>query len=86
MSAKHYQHFDLDSLTKALAPFFEVAEHYYLNRISKWDRLLSALLTNRYFILNERRLLNALFRRYERSLLAARESDCKRLCVVCRPA
>jgi SAM-dependent methyltransferase len=86
MSAKHYQHFDLDSLKTALAPRFEVAEHYHLNRISKWDRLISAVLTNRYFILNERRLLNALFRRYERSLLAARESDCKRLCVVCRPA
>ncbi|HVF44250.1 MAG TPA: class I SAM-dependent methyltransferase [Pyrinomonadaceae bacterium] len=86
MSAKHYQHFDLGSLKAALAPRFEVAEHYYLNRISKWDRLLSALLTNRYFILNERRLLNAVFRRYERSLLAARESDCKRICVVCRPA
>jgi SAM-dependent methyltransferase len=86
MSAKHYQHFDLGSLTTALAPQFKVEEHYYLNRISKWDRLLSAALTNRYFILNERRLLNALFRRYERSLLAARESDCKRICVVCRPA
>ena len=35
---------------------------------------------------NERRLLNALFRRYERSLLGARASDCKRICVVCRPA
>jgi 2-polyprenyl-3-methyl-5-hydroxy-6-metoxy-1,4-benzoquinol methylase len=86
MSAKHYQHFDLGSLAAALAPQFKVGEHYYLNRISKWDRLLSAALTNRYFILNERRLLNALFRRYERSLLAARESDCKRICVVCRPA
>lgn len=86
MSAKHYRHFDLDSLAAALAPRFEVEEHFYLNRISKWDGLLSAVLTNRYFILNERRLLNALFRRYERSLLAARESDCKRICVVCRPA
>jgi SAM-dependent methyltransferase len=86
MSAKHYQHFDLGSLTTTLAPYFKVEEHYYLNRISKWDRLLSAVLTNRYFILNERRLLNALFRRYERSLLGARESDCKRICVVCRPA
>lgn len=86
MSAKHYQHFDLGSLKAALAPHFGVEEHFYLNRISKWDRLLSAVLTNRYFILNERRLLNALFRRYERSLLAARESDCKRICVVCRPA
>ena len=86
MSAKHYQHFDLGSLASALAPHFKVEEHYYLNRLSKWDRLLSAVLTNRYFILNERHLLNALFRRYERSLLAARESDCKRICVVCRPA
>jgi SAM-dependent methyltransferase len=86
MSAKHYQHFDLDSLASALAPHFRVEEHYYLNRISKWERVLSAALTNRYFILNERRLLNALYRRYERSLLAARESDCKRICVVCRAA
>ena len=86
MSAKHYQHFDLDSLTKTLAPHFEVEEHFYLNRISKWDRLLSAILTNRYFILNERRILNALFRRYERSLLRAGAPDCKRICVVCRAA
>lgn len=86
MSAKHYQHFDLNSLTKALAPHFEVAEHFYLNRISKWDRLLNAFLTNRYFILNEQRLLNALFRRYERSLLMASATDCKRICVVCRAA
>jgi SAM-dependent methyltransferase len=86
MSPKHYQHFDLRALTACLGPHFEVAEHYYLNRISKWERLLSAALTNRYFILNERRLLNAIYRRYERSLLGAQESDCKRICVICRPA
>src|SRR4051812_23697391 len=40
MSPKHYQHFDLDSLTATLAPHFRVEEHYYLNRISKWERLL----------------------------------------------
>ena len=86
MSPKHYQHFDLRALSACLKPYFEVAEHHYLNRISKWERLLSAALTNRYFILNERRLLNAIYRRYERSLLRALESDCKRICVVCRPA
>jgi 2-polyprenyl-3-methyl-5-hydroxy-6-metoxy-1,4-benzoquinol methylase len=85
MSQKHYQHFDLDSLTACLSPHFKVAEHHYLNRISKWDRLLSAVLTNRYFILNEQRLLNALYRRYEQRLLRARASDCKRICVLCRP-
>lgn len=86
MSRKHYQHFDLESLAASLSPYFEVAESYCLNRISKWERLMSAALTNRYFILNDRRLLNALFRRYERSLLLAGESDCKRICVVCRPS
>ncbi|MFN2595930.1 MAG: class I SAM-dependent methyltransferase [Pyrinomonadaceae bacterium] len=86
MSRKHYQHFDLASLAAALRPHFEIAEHHYLNRVSKWERLVSAALTNRYFILNDQRLLNALFRRYERSLLRAGASDCKRLCVVCKPA
>jgi SAM-dependent methyltransferase len=82
---KHYQHFSRDSLRASLAPRFEISEHYFLNRISGWDRLLRALLVNRYFILNEPRLLNAIYRRYEKRLLPASESDCKRICVVCRP-
>jgi 2-polyprenyl-3-methyl-5-hydroxy-6-metoxy-1,4-benzoquinol methylase len=85
LNRKHYQHFNLDSLRAALKPFFTVTEHYFLNRISRWDRLLGKLLVNRYFILNEPRLLNALYRRYEDSLLNALESDGKRICVVCQP-
>ena len=57
MSAKHYQHFDLDLLKTTLAPFFEVVEHYYLNRISKWDKLLSALLDEQ--VLHTQRASNA---------------------------
>lgn len=85
LNRKHYQHFNLDSLRSALRPCFAVTEHYFLNRISRWDRLLGKILINRYFILNEPRLLNALYRRYENSLLNALESDGKRICVVCRP-
>jgi SAM-dependent methyltransferase len=85
MSRKHYQHFDLDALAACLSPHFQITEQHYLNRISKWDGLLSSILTNRYFILNEQRLLNALYRRYEQNLLNARDSDCKRICVLCRP-
>lgn len=85
LNRKHYQHFTLESLSAALRPHFAVTEHYFLNRISKWDRLLGKLLVNRYFILNEPRLLNALYRRYEKSLLNAGPADGKRICVVCRP-
>ncbi|HKQ54156.1 MAG TPA: class I SAM-dependent methyltransferase [Pyrinomonadaceae bacterium] len=85
LNRKHYQHFNLASLSAALRPQFAVTEHYFLNRISRWDKLLGKLLDNRLFILNEPRLLNALYRRYERSLLNALESDGKRICVVCRP-
>jgi 2-polyprenyl-3-methyl-5-hydroxy-6-metoxy-1,4-benzoquinol methylase len=86
LNRKHYQHFSLDSLAASLRPWFEVSAHYFLNRISRWDSLLKVLLSNRYFILNEPRLLNALYRRYENRLLKAVASDGKRICVVCRPA
>jgi len=85
LNRKHYQHFNLDSLAASLKPHFRITEHYFLNRISKWDRLLRLLLINRYFILNEPRLLNALYRRYENRLLNALETDGKRICVVCKP-
>lgn len=85
LNRKHYQHFNLESLRATLKPHFVVTEHYFLNRISRWDRLLGKLLVNRYFILNEPRLLNALYRRYENSLLNALESDGKRICVLCQP-
>ena len=86
LNRKHYQHFSLSSLAATLRPSFEITRHYFLNRISKWDSLLKVILTNRYFILNEPRLLNALYRRYENNLLHAGELNGKRICVVCRPA
>ena len=86
LNRKHYQHFSLSSLAATLRPSFEITQHYFLNRISKWDSLLKLVLTNRYFILNEPRLLNALYRRYENNLLHASELNGKRICVVCRPA
>jgi SAM-dependent methyltransferase len=85
LNRKHYQHFNLDSLRSALKPYFVVKEHFFLNRISRWDRWLGKLLSNRFFILNEPRLLNELYRRYENSLLHALESDAKRICVLCGP-
>lgn len=86
LNRKHYQHFTLDSLKRALAPHFEVTEHYFINRKSRGVSALESLLTNRLFVLNERRLTRAVYGYYERHALKATEKDCKRICVVCAPA
>ncbi len=82
---KHYQHFSKSTLAAALKNDFKIEDCYFLNRISRREKILQALLSNRLFILNERRILNALYRHYEGSLLNAREADAKRICAVCRP-
>ncbi|HYE15366.1 MAG TPA: class I SAM-dependent methyltransferase [Pyrinomonadaceae bacterium] len=86
LNRKHYQHFTLESLARTLEPHFRVTEHHFINRRSRRVRLIESLLTNRLFILNERRLLRALYEDYERHALRAGERDCKRICVVCAPA
>jgi len=84
VARKHYQHFDLPSLASALAPFFVISEHFYLNRISKWTNWLQCLLVNKLFILNQRRLLNRIYRWYEKHLLPANEQNARRICLLCR--
>lgn len=80
---KHYQHFNFDSLNKALYPHFKVNQHFYINRISLKVGLLERLLDNRFFILNQRHLVNLLYHSYEKYLLIGNGKDCKRICVLC---
>src|ERR1043166_8415212 len=44
LNRKHYQHFSSSSLPATLRPSFEITQHYFLNRISKWDSLLKLVL------------------------------------------
>jgi SAM-dependent methyltransferase len=85
LAPKHYQHFSLSSLAVTLQDEFTIADCYFLNRISRWEKIVQTFVSNRLFILNERRILNAFYHYYESSLLNARESDAKRICAVCRP-
>lgn len=84
LNPKHYQHFDLESLSGVLEPFFAILEHYFINRMSIWTNLLERLLVNRFFILNEPHLLNKIYNGYERYLLPAEENNAVRICAVCR--
>jgi SAM-dependent methyltransferase len=84
VARKHYRHFDLELLREALQPYFAISEHCFINRISWRAKWMERLLVNRWFILNHRRLLNWLYRSYEKHLLTAEENNAKRICAVCR--
>lgn len=82
LNHKHFQHFDLQSLSQAIQPFFRISNCYYINRISVWTRLVEKLLVNSLFILNERWLVNRIYSLYANHLLSAQETDARRICAV----
>ncbi|MCK4627283.1 MAG: methyltransferase domain-containing protein, partial [Phycisphaerae bacterium] len=86
LTRKHYQHFDLESLTQALSPHLVVTEHYFLNKSSCWDKVLRRCLVNKLFILNGRRLRNLIYRTYRKFLLNARPNNAQRICILCKKA
>jgi SAM-dependent methyltransferase len=85
VQAKHYQHFDLDSLKNVLSPFFTVKEVHYLNhKTSRPLRLMQRILYNRFFILNHQGLLQWLYNYYRQNLLLTDAKNCRRLALVCQ--
>ncbi len=84
LTRKHYQHFDLKSLSRAVRPHLAVTEHHFLNKSSCWDKVLRRCLVNKLFILNNGRLLNLIYRAYRRFLLNGREDNAGRICILCK--
>lgn len=85
VTAKHYRHFGLPELKETLSPWFEIAEAYYLNRVTSgaW-RMLRKLLLNRLFLLNNRTLLRWVYLYYRARRLPANEKNGRRIAAVCR--
>lgn len=84
LPAKHYQHFDLPSLTKTLEPSFKITKHYFLNKKSWLVNLMEGILGNRLWLLNEKHLLNFLYRQYTKHFLLGSEKNTRRICVFCQ--
>ncbi|KJU83856.1 3-demethylubiquinone-9 3-methyltransferase [Candidatus Magnetobacterium bavaricum] len=84
LNTKHYQHFDMASLQAALVPSLRILERHFINRVSILARMMERLLVNKLFILNQRHILNAVYSFYERHLLQADETNCKRICLLCQ--
>ena len=83
VSKKHYQHFNLESLRKTLEPSFVISEHHFINQKGFRNTLLCRILSNRFFILNQHRTKNFLYRYYTRNLRPANEKNGKRIVAIC---
>jgi SAM-dependent methyltransferase len=80
---KHYQHFDLASLTAALSPHFRIRDHAFINRRSPWVKLLERCMANGLYALREHHLLSLGYRAYVRYGFHADASNAKRVVAEC---
>jgi SAM-dependent methyltransferase len=80
---KHFRHFTVDSLKACLKPDFDIVEVVPFERIAGIERrLLNSLLYNRYFVLNDQRVLNRAYRWYMKHLFHCdSERECQRIYV-----
>ena len=77
--SKHFRHFTSQSLVSEFSGHFEVLEIKPFERRCLRLKLLQRLLVNRFFILNNGRALDAIYRFYKKSLFEAEEKNCQRL-------
>jgi SAM-dependent methyltransferase len=77
---KHYQHFTIENLTELLEPYFIKTSHSFINRNNFFVRsILQRFFANRYFIINEKKILNTLYNFYIKHFLVANQNDCYRI-------
>lgn len=78
---KHFRHFTSELLIKCFGQQFEAEEIIPIEKGKRRKALIDTLLGNRFFILNNARLRQLLYRYYTRNLFLSPESDCKRIIV-----
>lgn len=82
---KHFQHFNTTSLNRYFLPHFEVEKTLYIEKLGWLNRFLNKCVANGFFVLNRRRLLDAVYRTYrDRVFQCASESQCARIAVCYR--
>ena len=85
VQSKHYQHFDSSALRKIVEPYYEIKRMIFFDKKSRiFSRIINGLLENRFFILNNRLLLDLLWGAYRKHFFICGEKECGRVCVVCR--
>jgi len=86
VSAKHYQHFNMDLLEKTLAPHFKIERHVFVNKGGFLKKVIVRILSNRLFAINSVRLSSFLYRLYHKNLFPADEKTGERIVAFCKKA
>lgn len=79
---KHFQHFTMDSITNCLSSHFDVVEIIPFEKSGFARRMLNNILCNRFYVLNNDRLLKYLYDYHEKHLFTCTgEHECQRIFV-----
>ena len=85
VSAKHFQHFSAESLSKYFEPHFELEETIFLDKRSPVVNLIKKTLENQYFILKHWGIRNRIYKYYKHFFLISDEANCSRVFMRFRP-
>lgn len=66
LTRKHYRHYSLELIKKALKPHFEIQGHWWLYRLGILEQSIQFLLRNRFYILNFSPLLKSIWKIHKR--------------------
>lgn len=79
---KHFQHFNVESLSSYLLPYFHIVDVVPFEKISWLRGMVLSVLCNRFFILNNPHLLFLVYRFYKKYLFFCKsEKECQRIFV-----
>lgn len=80
VTSKHYQHFTSHSLRSCFEPYFSVEDEVFFEKPGNWRiYLIKRLMKNKLFILNNRAILNWIYKIYKNKCFYSEEKDCGRI-------
>ena len=79
LQEKHFQHFTYDSLKEYFGKNFEIIETIYFEKNTKPAKIVKLFLQNNLFILNNKMLLNRIYKIYKKHFFIANENNCGRI-------
>jgi SAM-dependent methyltransferase len=79
LQEKHFQHFSNESLLEYYKDSFDVIEVLNFEKRSLLNRIISKLLVNNLFVLNNRFLKNLMYKMYVKRCFVASQQNCGRI-------
>lgn len=77
---KHFRHFSSYTIAESLKNLFEITEIVPFEKVTPIRRIVYFLLANQFFVLNNQRLLNWIYKYYRNNLFfCEKENKCQRI-------